>query len=436
MKYTKSLLIAFFASSLSLSATEFVVEFKDAPSVHTLSQLKTSTDYRLLRTFEAFDKNYVVLKSHPENKPSTVSLKKIKNQLFSLGASRIEENFTYQLLAGPKPPPNPDDLSDFNPKPLQPNDKYFNMLWGLLNYGQKIQQNGTRKMDSAAAQAWNYFRGSSRMIVGVMDTGVDYKHEDLQGNLWSQKDSRGKVSYGYSAFDDSSDVMDFHGHGTHVSGTIGARGNNGVGVVGVNWDVSIASIKIFGANGETRSDVILRGLYWCYKNRHMIRLINHSWGGSEFSQFIYEAFKVLDESGVVNVIAAGNNGAELGFDTSKKMITIYPALYKLQNSIVVAAHDNRGRRASFSNFSETYVDIAAPGVDIRSSVPGNFYETYSGTSMAAPHVAGAAALLWGAYPSLSSHELKARLIEAGEATSSLRGVSRASKRLNILNLFQ
>gem|GEM_PF-2721931 len=426
----KIFLLGILLSSLA-QATEYVVELKDSsPQLFAASLHQKSQSLNALRSFIAFGKSYVVVDSQESSQKLTLQ------SLQSLGASRIEENRVYQLQMGPKPPKQPDDLSDFTPRPVLPNDKEFTHLWGLLNFGQKIGQKGLRKMDSSAAQAWNEFRGSRDVVVGIMDTGVDIKHEDLQGNLWTRHDANNKAYYGYNALENNNDVMDWNNHGTHVAGTIGARGNNGVGVVGVNWEVTMVSVKIFSTNGSTSLDAILRGLDWFYKNSDTIKVINHSWGGTGYSQFIYEGFKLLDEAGVVNVVAAGNNGSKLGDEASGELATMYPAMYQLENSIVVAAHDNKGQRASFSNYSEEYVDIAAPGVDIRSSIPGNYYDSFSGTSMATPNVTGAVALLWSAEPSLTPAQLKSRILSAGEETPTLKGVSAGAKRLNILNLFK
>lgn len=427
--------ILFFSIGFTLNsyAKEYLLELSPQQSVTSLQMLKGNFGvYKLQKSFQAFSKDYVVI-DVPDQGPAEMVLQ----ELMGMGFEKAEVNHSYALFAGAQPPAPPQDLRDFNPKPILPNDKAFTQLWGMLNYGQKIikesssSESGVRKMDSAAAQAWNFFRGTREMVVGIMDTGVDYRHEDLVGNLWSYRDSKGQIAYGYNANTQGSDVMDGHSHGTHVAGTIGAVGNNGKGVVGVNWEVSMASVQIFDAKGMSTSDGILRGMDWFYQKRSTIKLINHSWGGSGYSDILHQAFRSLDRAGVINVIAAGNNGKQLGSNGFE----IYPAMFELDNSIVVAAHDIKGQRAGFSNFGENFVDVAAPGVDVYSSVPKNLYGLKSGTSMAAPHVTGAVALYWGRFPTLSASAVKRHVLESALTTSTLRGVSKGSKRLNALNLF-
>lgn len=417
--------------SFSASASEsLILKFATESDLQNFVSQPSTLNRGLVikESFEAFGEHYAVMESAPSH--SGIRLLGSFQPLASDNIQHAEINQTYYLFGGAPPP---DDLEDFNPKPVLPNEKTFGNQWGVLNFGQTINSNrGVRKRGSAASQAWNITRGSRNVIVGVMDTGIDYNHKDLEANLWSQT-VNGRKSYGYNAIDQNFDVMDGHSHGTHVAGTIGAAGNNGTGVVGVNWNVRIASVKIFDSNGRTTTAAILRGLDWFYQRRGSIRIINHSWGGGGFSQLSFEAFKRLDNAGVVNVIAAGNNGRRLIPDDRKSHNgdSIYPAQYKLNNSIVVAAHANNGRKASFSNYGSDVVDIAAPGVDILSTTPRSDIGYKSGTSMAAPHVAGAAALVKAAHPSASASQIKRRILNGAWTWSELSGVSNSSRALNV-----
>lgn len=416
--------------SVTTFSAEFVAELPE--SADALDDLRES-GFRIVDTFKAFDKQYAVIESSMEIGKFSTQV----HALTTLGLKKFESNFIYTLQGGSPPPKeDPDDLPDFNPRPVFPNDSHFNKLWGLVNFGQTIQSSkGIRKADSSAAQAWNITTGSDDTIVGIMDTGVDYTHEDLNQNLWSFTDENGEKSYGRDVFSQDNDVMDSHSHGTHVAGTIGARADNGIGVAGINWNVKMASVQIFNGSGQTNLATILRGLDWFYKRRATIKIINHSWGGNQYSEILDNAFKKLDSAGVINVIAAGNNSSYLDHRSSKAKNHIYPAMYVLENSLVVASFDNKAKLSGFSNYSNKIVDLGAPGSSIYSTIPGSGYGYKSGTSMAAPHVTGAVALLLSAYPEWTASQIKAHILERASSWSSLDEVSRDGKALNIHNLF-
>ncbi len=251
-----------------------------------------------------------------------------------------------------------------------PNDPQFDKLWGLQNSG--------------ATQAWPKIRDSSKIVVAVIDTGVDYRHPDLQDNMWSRGGR-----YGYDFYDDDDDPLDEQNHGTHVAGTIAAVGNNGIGVVGVSWNAKIMALRFMGPDGAGATSDAVKCIDWAVD--HGAHILCNSWGGPDNSPELTEAVARAERKGVLCVVAAGNTG---GTGNNNDQRPSYPSSLRSANVVSVGAIDKNDARGSFSHYGRQSVDIGAPGVDILSTVVNNKYDTYSGTSMAAPHVAGAAALVW------------------------------------------
>jgi subtilisin family serine protease len=313
-----------------------------------------------------------------------------------------------------------------------PDDPLLGQLWGLINTG---QTGGTPDADIDADLAWGLTTGSQDVVVGVIDTGVDYKHPDLAANIWTNPgeipdngiddDGNGYVDdvHGYNFIYRTADPMDDHGHGTHVSGTIGAIGDNGIGVAGVNWHVSIMPLKFLGSDGGGDAGTAAEAVD--YSVMMGAQLTSNSWGGGEFSQTLYDAIAAAGAHDRVFVAAAGNNGR------NTDLAPIYPGAFDLPNIISVAATDSHDLRASFSNYGVTTVDLGAPGVDILSTFPGNGYAVLSGTSMATPHVAGACALVLSLHPGLSAANLKSILLHSVDPLPSLAGVTVSGGRLNV-----
>ncbi|MEO6329564.1 MAG: S8 family peptidase [Ginsengibacter sp.] len=329
------------------------------------------------------------------------------------------------------------------------NDTYFTngSLWGM--YGPLTSP--ANQYGSRAATAWaSGHTGSASVIVGVIDEGAMYGHEDLTGNFWvNPYDPVDGIDNDGNGYKDDIHGWDFDGnnnstfdgvqddHGTHVSGTIGGKGGNGKGVAGINWNVNIVSAKFLGNNGGTTANAIKAVDYITdLKTRHGLNIVatNNSWGGGGFSQALQDAIERANTANILFVAAAGNDGANIDATAS------YPAGYPNANIISVAAITSTGGLASFSNYGATQVDLGAPGSGVYSTVPvrkGNkinsSYASYSGTSMATPHVTGAAALYASTHPGSTAAAIKAAILNSAAATPtpSLSGKCVTGGRLNV-----
>lgn len=309
-------------------------------------------------------------------------------------------------------------------KPSAVSDPMYNNLWGLKNSGQTIDGvPGKAGMDIKAEGAWTKTKGSTSTVIAVIDTGTDISHPDLKDNIWKNSgevpndgvdnDNNGYVDdvNGWNFFDKNNDVYyDAYedAHGTHVSGTIAGRANT-TGVIGVAPNVKIMPLKFIGPFGGSLDDAILAVNYAKSKG---VKISNNSWGGGGFSQALYD---VIKNSNSLFVAAAGNDGV------NADSTPMYPAAFNLTNILSVAALNNTGNLASFSNYGATSVDIAAPGEQILSTTPENNYEYFDGTSMASPHATGAAALVTAAYPSDTPLQIKDKLMKSVTKLSSLTG---------------
>lgn len=314
---------------------------------------------------------------------------------------------------------------------VTPNDPSFGSLWGLDNTG---QSGGTANADIGAPEAWNTSTGTGHTIVAVIDTGVDYNHPDLKANMWKNSreipgngiddDGNGYRDdvYGYDFANNDSNPMDDNGHGTHVSGTIGAVGDNGTGVAGIDWHTKIMALKFLDSSGSGYLSNAVRALNYAVANGAQV--VNNSYGGGGYDSAMQTAINNARAHGVIVVAAAGNDG------TNNDASPTYPANYSGDNLIAVAATDRNDRIASFSNYGRTTVDIAAPGVAIYSTLPNGQYGTYSGTSMATPHVVGAIALVWDAHPDWTYHQVIDAMLNSADRISNLSGKV-VSGRLNV-----
>lgn len=316
----------------------------------------------------------------------------------------------------------------------QPNDPKFGEQWALNNLG---QNGGKEKADIDALKAWLKTRGSDKIVVAVLDSGVDYTHTDLIGNIWLRPanipqyndDEIGTFNdlNGFNAAENSGDPMDDNGHGTHCAGIIGAEGNNDEGITGINWNVQIMPLKFMGRGGfGTTKDAIEAINYAIDRKRNgvNVRVINASWGSTAYSKALEDAIRAAGEEGILFVAAAGNS------TVNNDRRPHYPSNYDLPNVISVAALDRNDALTSFSNYGAKTVHIAAPGKDILSTWLNNDYREASGTSMAAPQVAGVAALILASEPNLTVEKLRERLLKSADKIDSLNGKVENSGRLN------
>lgn len=318
----------------------------------------------------------------------------------------------------------------------------YSKLWGLNNIGQTdSKQTGTPNVDISAEKAWDITTGDDDVVVAVIDTGIDLTHPDLSGNLWvnelEAKGTTGVDDDGNGFIDDingmnfsdpkipNSNPDDDNGHGSHCAGTIGGVGTNSEGVVGVNWKIKLMAVKFLGAGGGGTLEGAIRSID--YATRMGAHIMSNSWGGGAVSQLLQEAIERSEKTGALFIAAAGNDG--MNNDSSPH----YPSSYSVKNIISVAAIDNRGELASFSNIGKNSVHIAAPGVNIFSSYRDGGYEYLSGTSMATPHVSGVAALLLGHNKQMDYAQLKERLMKTAKRLPSLRNKVASGGMVNAFN---
>lgn len=338
----------------------------------------------------------------------------------SSGQVRTEKNFLIRLLEDPD----------------------FNRQWSLSNQGtaQNLGQVGLVGADINVLPLWNQgFYGNEDMIVAVIDTGVDWNHPDLKQNIYSNPneipnngiddDHNGFIDdvHGWNFIDNNPNSMDDNGHGTHCAGVIGADGRNGIGIAGINWKVKILPIKIMDSKGSGDLQSALDGIHYAIKMG--AKVLSNSWGGDPYSEFMREAIEEAKKKNRLFIAAAGNDGTDNDEDP------LYPASYKVENVISVAATDNRDQMANFSNRGARSVHLGAPGVWIYSTIPNARYENFSGTSMATPHVAGGAALLWTALPQLTAIEIKERLMKSVDPIYELKRTTISKGRMNLGRAF-
>ncbi len=319
------------------------------------------------------------------------------------------------------------------PSKMLPNDLSKN-LWALNNTG---QNNGKNDADIDAPEAWAVMPATVKkpVIIAVIDTGVDYKHPDLKDNMWVNQgeiegdrldnDNNGYIDdiHGFDFAYDDGDPMDKYGHGTHVAGTIAAKGNNGQGTTGVNWNGSaqIMALKFMRDSGEGSTADAIKAIVYATNNGAQIT--NNSWGGGDYSQALKDA---IDNSPLF-IAAAGNDGR------SNDQQEFYPASYDLTNIISVSASDRNDKMPEFSNYGKNSVHLSAPGDSIYSTIPNGKYETKSGTSMAVPHVSGVASMILNKYPEATPQQIKLRLMNGVDPLTDFTDKTISGGRLNANN---
>ncbi len=337
------------------------------------------------------------------------------------------------------------------------NDPYYtnSSLWGM--YGD--QTSPVNQYGSQAGEAWAAgHTGSNSVYVGIIDEGIQFTHPDLKDNVWTNPyeianngiddDGNGYIDdiHGWDFDGNNNTIYDggisgnSDNHGTHVTGTIAGMGNNGIGVAGVNWHVTYISAKFLGRSGGTLANAVKAVDYITYlKTSRGLNIVatNNSWGGGGFSQALLNAINRGGDAGILFIAAAGNGGSD-GVGDNNDAISSYPSNYictsKSKNYdcvIAVAAITSTGAKASFSNYGATKVDLGAPGSGIWSTTAYNKYSSYSGTSMATPHVTGAAALYASVHPGVTALEIKNAILSSTIPTTSLSGKALTNGRLNV-----
>lgn len=316
--------------------------------------------------------------------------------------------------------------------PVLPHDPQFNDQWALANSGQR---GGKQGADISATLAWATTTGNDKLVVAVLDTGVDYTHEDLVENMWVRPatmapyhdNELGTIDdlNGFNAIDSAADPMDDNGHGTHCAGIIGAEGENNLGIAGVNWKVQIMPLKFLNAGGSGSTKDAIEAINYVINRKKAgvnIRIISASWGSTQKSRALGDVIRKAYENDILFVAAAGNSSVD------NDRTPHYPSSYP--NVISVAALDRNDQLASFSNFGVKSVMIGAPGVDILSTWLGNEYEEKSGTSMATPVVSGVAALILAKNPRMSVEDLHKRLMDSTDPIIALKGKTVSGGRIN------
>lgn len=366
----------------SAFAGEFIVKLKDGAQF-------TNKSVNITSEFEVAQGQFVVINS---NEKSVELLKS------DSAVEYIEPNYTYHIS----------NIKDAD----------YKKQWGLKNTGRNsgsIFSRGKKGVDINAEKAWTLTKGSKDIKIAVIDTGVDYKHADLKGNIMVNEaelngtagvddDGNGYVDdvYGYDFANNDNDPMDGHGHGTHCAGVIGAT-HNAIGIAGVMANVQILPIQFLTKKGSGTLEGAIKAIDYAVSRG--VQIMSNSWGGRGESQALADAIALAEKAGVLFIAAAGNDNSN-----NDKVATL-PASIKLPNIVSVGAMDGKGKKASFSNFGAKSVHVFAPGVNIYSTVTSNKYKKMSGTSMACPHVAGVAGLILANEPNLTYSEIKAKLMQ-------------------------
>ncbi len=396
-------------------------------TTHATLNNANSTNYRKNEIFVRFKytnkASYEKISKKINSQIGTIVLKEY-NEVKGLQLVKIPENTSLQgALAKYKKNSNvlyaePDYAYI---KDSIPDDTYYNNQWGLSQIN--------------ASAAWNITTGSHKVIIAVIDSGIDLTHLDLKANIWINTgeipgnkiddDHNGYIDdvYGWNFVGNNNNVTDDDGHGTHVAGIIGSVGNNSKGVTGVMWSATIMSLKFLDKDGNGYINDAVSAIR--YATKMGASIISCSWGGNEYSQALKD---VIDASSALVVCAAGNGDVGENNDVSP----IYPACFTSKNIISVAATDENDKLASFSDYGVNSVDVAAPGTYICSTLPGSHYGYMQGTSMAVPYVSGLAGLIKSVRPNLTALQIKYTILNNVDYIGSLAGKILTGGRINAL----
>src|SRR5918911_192110 len=403
---------------------EVLVRFKPGTSPETVDRITAQLNDRVEDRFEQIDREEMVIADEDglDAEEVAAEYRALPEVLYA------EPNFQIELEPG-------EDKVGEGPglKPAyaasadhaHPSDPMFDDQWSLDNHGTRGGKEGA---DISAVKAWTKTQGSRKVVVAVLDTGVDYTHRDLVSNIWTRPasvpayhdDELGSFddAHGFDASDMDGDPMDDNGHGTHCAGIVGAEGDNNDGIAGVNWKVEIMPLKFLDANGTGTVKDAIECINYAIDRKKAgvnLRVISASWGSTMYSRALEDAIRRAGDEGILFVAAAGNSAT----DNDRRQH--YPSGYNLPNVISVAALTRQDELAKFSNWGVKSVHIAAPGAEILSTWPNNQYEEHSGTSMATPEVSGVAALILSVNPDMQLKELRERLLASVDKLPALDG---------------
>jgi thermitase len=407
-------------TSLKTDVPEVLVRFKPGFTVDRIKSIASAKNDRLTDEIEAVSGLTFI------DDLDNADAQAVANQYSAMTDAVVYAEVNYQIkLDDPVQKEVPRQLVLREPAADLPNDPMFGEQWALNNLG---QDGGKKRADIDALEAWATTKGSEEVVVAVLDTGVDYNHPDLVGNMWVRPaslppytdDELGTFNdlNGYNGTDKDTDPMDDNGHGTHCAGIIGAEGDNGEGITGINQKVQIMPLKFLGRGGFGSTNDAIEAINYAIdrkKNGVNVRIISASWGSTAKSKALEDTIGAAGEAGILFVAAAGNDGSN---NDSRPH---YPSNYDLPNVISVAALDRNDQLASFSNYGVKTVHVAAPGKEILSTWLGDGYREASGTSMATPYVSGIGALIIASDPSISMKNLRARVLGSADELDSVKG---------------
>ncbi len=393
---------------------EYIVKLKEAPIVSRLLRRPTMLSEQLGASVERHIGSHAILVKRAPIETQESAIQVLSRDPL---VEYVEPNYIYRAA-------------------IQPSHDMYGRQWGL----RKVPEpNSLFRVDINAEAAWDMTTGSKSVLVAVIDSGIDYEHPNLVENIWTNPGESGKDSAGRdkssNGIDDDSNgyIDDVHGvdftrsgggpidsetHGTHCAGIIGAYSSDGRGVVGVNWNVKLVSVRFLNKAGEGTLDRAVNSIKYAIAIK--AKVINASWGGGAGSRSLKAAIEQANKEGILVVVAAGNGENGVGLDND--VHESYPNNYSLENIIAVAAMNSGGKLADFSNYGKEKVHLGAPGVNIWSTVPGRSWDLKSGTSMAAPFVTGVAALVLSALPQpdlMTPGELRAAILSGVQPISSL-----------------
>jgi thermitase len=412
---------------------ELIVKLK--PGVEKSFLNNKSNGVELDRTIELSSGNLYVVKVNGSEKSFQQKLNDLPeveyaepNFIYSIVKPIVEENVVNNIL-------NQDIQANYTPA-----DEKFGQLWGIHNTGNNAPSGtmGVEGADVDAVRAWEITQGNRALKVAVIDTGIDYRHPDLVDQMWTNEaelngeegvddDGNGYVDdiYGYDFANNDGDPIDGHSHGTHCAGTIGAT-HNAIGVAGVMRDVQFVAVKFLSDSGSGSTEGAIRAID--YATKMGVDIMSNSWGGGSRSEALKEAIERANEAGIIFTAAAGNSS------TNNDSSPHYPSNYEVDNVISVAATTAADELASFSCYGRNTVHIGAPGHKILSTVKDGKYASYSGTSMATPHVSGVIGLLLANEPGLTPLEVRNRVMQTSDPVRALRGKTINGGRINAYNL--